>query len=118
MELISTDNQEINKLPYIQNHSLNLTKILEKERMELEKKNLLKKSDKSNLLYKSFLKGYVIYEKMSKIYNLRYVGSTIFFDELDASICVPFSIKDITCNDVKTKERLTILIQECIKDIK
>lgn len=106
------------QLPYIQGNTINLDKLLEKERMSIEKKVLLKRSDKSNLLYKTYLKGYLIYEKLSKIFNIRFTGTNIKFEELDAYIDVPFNLKDIHCDNEKAKEHLTKLIEQCIKDVK
>lgn len=85
--------------------------------MNIEKKVLLKRSDKSNLLYKTYLKGYTIYDKLSKIFNLRFTGTKIQFDDLDAYIDVPFNLKDLHANDEDTKNRLTKLIDQCIKEV-
>ena len=118
IKLDSKDPNYNQKPPYLHGINLNLQKLLEKERMNIEKKVLLKRSDKSNLLYKTYLKGYAIYDKLSKIFNLRFTGTNIKFDELDAYVDVPFNIKDIHCTNEKTKNHLTKLIQDCIKDIK
>lgn len=118
IKLDTKDSDYNQKPPYLVGLNLNLQKLVEKERMNIEKKVLLKRSDKSNLLYKTYLKGYAIYDKLSKIFNLRFTGTNIKFDELDAQIDVPFNIKDIHCLNEKTKNHLTKLIQDCIKEIK
>ena len=47
----------------------NLEKVFEDERMNYEKDLLLKRADKSNFLYKTYQKGYAIYDKLSKMYQ-------------------------------------------------
>ena len=84
----------------------NINTILEKERMNLEKNILLTRSDKSNLLYKTYQKGYAIYDKLSKMYNCRFLGTKIAFEEIDAFIDVPFNISDINCENERTKNLL------------
>lgn len=95
----------------------NISLILEKERMNVEKNNLKVRSDKSNLLYKTYLKGYTIYDRLSRLYCLRYTGQKIIFEELDAYIDLPFNIKDIHCENESTLEFLRKQIEQCLDGI-
>lgn len=85
--------------------------------MNLEKNILLKRSDKSNLLHKTYLKGYAIYNKLCKLYCCRFIGTKITFEEIDAYIDVPFNLTDIHCEDEGTKELLTKLIDQCFQNM-
>lgn len=96
----------------------NFNLLLEKERMNLEKNTLLVRSDKSNFLYKTYQKGYAIYDKLSKMYCCRFTGTKITFDELDAYIDVPFNLKDIHSENERTKDQLTKVIDQCLQNIK
>ena len=95
----------------------NISLVLEKERMNVEKNNLKVRSDKSNLLYKTYLKGYTIYDRLSRLYSLRYTGQKILFEELDAYIDLPFNIKDIHCEDESTLVFLQKQIEQCLDGI-
>ena len=105
------------KLNYSELVKPNLEKIKETERMNVEKDLLLKRADKSNLLYKTYQKGYAIFDRLSKIYKCRFHGSKISFEELDAYIDVPFNLKDLHCDDDYTKGRLTKLIEQCLNSV-
>jgi hypothetical protein len=86
--------------------------------MNLEKNILLTRSDKSNLLHKTYQKGYAIYDKLSKLYSCRFTGTKITFDEIDAYIDVPFNIVDIHCESERTKSLLSKLIEQSYQNIK
>lgn len=86
--------------------------------MNIEKKILLNRSDKSNLLYKTYQKGYAIYDKLSKLYTCKFLGTKISFEELDAYIDVPFNTCNINCENEDTKELLSKLIEQILLNIK
>ena len=85
--------------------------------MNIEKNSLLLRSDKSNILYKTYQKGYAIYDKLSKMYNLRFNGQKIIFEELDAYIDVPFNLKDLHCENEKAMSFLTKQIDQCFQGL-
>jgi hypothetical protein len=96
---------------------VNLEKIFENEKRNLEKDNLLKKAeeDKSNVeRQQMYQKGYAIYEKLSKLYKCTYEGNRILLNELDSYIEVPFNIDNLHCEDDYTRKRLVKLIESCL----
>lgn len=107
---------ENSSIDYLSGQNVNLDKVLEKERMNVEKRVLFKRSNKSNTFYKAYERGYAIYDKLSKIFSLKFTGSSIIFQDLDAYIDMPFKVTDLKCKDEKMNSYLTKLINDCIKN--
>ena len=110
-----SDNSSIE---YLSGQSMNLEKVLEKERMNVEKRVLYKRSNKSNTFYKAYERGYAIYDKLSKIFTLKFTGSSIIFQDLDAYIDMPFKVTDLKCYDEKMNCYLIKLLNDCVKSCK
>ena len=87
-------------------YQTDLKYIKEKERINLENDNLLKRIDTEP----NFKKGLDMYKTLSKIYNCSYDGNKIIFKGIDCYIEEPFKINNINCKDNKFKEKLKSII--------
>ena len=87
-------------------YQTDLKYIKEKERINLENDNLLKRIETEP----NFKKGLDIYKTLSKIYNCSYDGNKIIFKGIDCYIEEPFKINNINCKDNKFKEKLKSII--------
>ena len=84
----------------------NLNNIKEKERINLEKDNLIKRIETEP----NYKKGLDIYKTLSKFYNCSYDGKKIVIKGIDCYIKEPFKPQNINCNNNKLKETLVSLI--------
>ena len=84
----------------------NLNNIKEKERINLEKDNLIKRIETEP----NYKKGLDIYKTLSKFYNCSYDGKKIVIKGIDCYIEEPFKPQNINCNNNKIKEKLVSLI--------
>ena len=84
----------------------NLNNIKEKERINLEKDNLIKRIETEQ----NYKKGLDIYKTLSKFYNCSYDGKKIVIKGIDCYIEEPFKPQNINCNNNKIKEKLVSLI--------
>ena len=87
-------------------YQTDLKYIKEKERINLENDNLLKRIETEP----NFKKGLDMYKTLSKIYNCSYDGNKIIFKGIDCFIEEPFKINNINCKDNKFKEKLKSII--------
>ena len=84
----------------------NLNNIKEKERINLEEDNLLKRIETEP----NYKKGLDIYKNLSKFYNCSYDGKKIIINGIDCFIEEPFNLQNINCNNVKLRKKLESLI--------
>ena len=84
----------------------NLNNIKEKERINLEEDNLLKRIETEP----NYKKGLDIYKTLSKFYNCSYDGKKIIINGIDCFIEEPFKLQNINCNNVKLRKKLESLI--------
>ena len=87
-------------------NQINIEHIKEKERINLENDNLIKRIETEP----NFQKGYKIYETLSKFYNCTYNGDKIYIKELDSYIDEPFKINNIHSPNEKLRQKLESII--------
>ena len=87
-------------------YQTDLNHIKEKERINLEEDNHIKRIE----IEPNYKKGFDIYKTLSKYYNCSYDGKKIIISEINCCIEEPFKLQNIQCNDIKIKKKLESLI--------
>ena len=85
---------------------VDLNYIKEKEKINLENDNLMKRIETEP----NFKKGLDIYKTLSKFYNCSYDGNKIILEGINCYIEEPFKRQNIYCSDNKLKRQLESLI--------
>ena len=85
---------------------VDLNYIKEKEKINLENDNLMKRIESEP----NFKKGLDIYKTLSKFYNCSYDGNKIILEGINCYIEEPFKKQNIYCADNKLKRQLESLI--------
>lgn len=88
----------------------NLNNIKEKERINLEKDNLIKRIETEP----NYKKGLDIYKTLSKFYNCSYDGKKIVIKGIDCYIEEPFKPQNINCNNNIFKIKLSLIINQIV----
>ena len=85
---------------------IDLNYIKEKERINLENDNIIKRMETEP----NFKKGFDLFKTLSKFYNCSYEGNKIILEGKNCYIEEPFRPQNIHCNDNKIKKQLESLI--------
>ena len=105
IQKIELSNNQIN-IKVDELYQTDLNNIKEKERINLEEDNLMKRIETEPY----FKKGLDIYKTLSKFYTCKYDGKKIVIEGINSYIENPFRLENLHCNDIKTKKKLESLI--------